>query len=180
LSTGNFYRELQRLTCEGFVQTTENPQGTDTRRAPYQITQEGVAAFDAWLCKISVRVGEPHEDDLSVRALFFAYAPQERVIEALDNWHAAVWLEIKALERAQRIALSDNASTAHNFGALPYLLSRRQRYLTADLEFLAELRRGYMEWGASRSRSPETSQALANKSPKKRRALVGNGRSAVR
>ena len=46
LSTGNFYRELQRLSVEGLVRTASNPEGADPRRAPYRITEAG-AAFDA-------------------------------------------------------------------------------------------------------------------------------------
>ena len=48
-SSGNFYRELQRLVGEGLVRTATNPPGADPRRAPYQITEAGSAVFDTWL-----------------------------------------------------------------------------------------------------------------------------------
>jgi DNA-binding PadR family transcriptional regulator len=179
LSTGNFYRELQRLTFEGLVRTMQNPQDADSRRAPYQITEEGIATFDGWLCDAEVRLGEPHEDELSVRSLFFGYAPHERVIEALDGWYAALWLQVKSLERAQRVALPDDPSANRPFAALPHLLSRRQKYITADLEFVAELRRGYVEWTEAQRIALETLSSNANRNGKRRRTLGGgNGRPA--
>lgn len=176
LSTGNFYRELQRLTYEGLVRTMENPEHADSRRAPYRITDEGITAFDTWLCDGEVRLGEPHEDELSVRSLFFAHAPHERVIEALDSWHTALWLHVKSLERAQRLALPSEPAGKRTFAALLHLLARRQKYITADLEFVADLRQGYVEWVEEKRTTQEATTSNGNRGVKKRRAAGTNSR----
>ena len=70
MSTGNFYRELQRLGAEGLVREVINPEGADPRRAPYEITEAGAAAFDAWLTGPNATALGQYDDELSTRALF--------------------------------------------------------------------------------------------------------------
>ena len=41
VSTGNFYRELQRMVLDGLIRATANPPGSDSRRTPYEITAVG-------------------------------------------------------------------------------------------------------------------------------------------
>ena len=38
VSTGNFYRELQRLVVDGLIRSAANPPEADARRTPYEIT----------------------------------------------------------------------------------------------------------------------------------------------
>src|SRR5262249_9307895 len=70
ISSGNFYREIARLLGEGLVRTTSKPNKSDPRRVPYEITDDGMAAFDDWLVAPNEPPATHYEDDLSARALF--------------------------------------------------------------------------------------------------------------
>lgn len=161
ISTGNFYRELQRLVGEGLVQTAVNPADADPRRAPYEITEAGSVAFDAWLCTPIEVASAQSDDELSCRALFIADVEPAVARKVLDRWKEGVWLRGKLLERTREAALTRaSADGRRPFAALTFLQSRRMKYIAADLEFLDEFRAAYEQWVApapsvkpSRSRS---------------------------
>jgi DNA-binding PadR family transcriptional regulator len=155
ISSGNFYRELQRLAAEGLVKTTANPPGDDPRRAPYEIADAGREAFDTWLSGISTVILGVYEDELSARALFIGDADAPMARKVLDQWQEQLWVVGKTLERQRQIALTKaNARSQALFSPLPLFLARRLKHIAADLEFVDELRSSYNEWeAASRSAS---------------------------
>ena len=149
ISTGNFYRELQRLEGEGLVRAVINPEGADPRRAPYEITEAGAAAFDAWLCGPNASALGQYDDELSTRALFVAAADPAVTRKVLAQWQEELWIRSKMLERAREHALLQRPGVdPTRFGALPHLQARRLKHIAADLEFIEELRVAYEEWVA--------------------------------
>lgn len=150
ISTGNFYRELQHMVGEGLVQTAQNPPGADARRAPYEITDAGVEAFDEWLARPNGPGMGHHDDDLSARALFIVDADPSLARRLLEQWREELWIKTKILERDREASLVPSRDqTPQSFAALPFLLSRRLRHLAADLEFLQEFRSAYEKWSAA-------------------------------
>jgi DNA-binding PadR family transcriptional regulator len=146
ISTGSFYRELARLVTEGFVRTASNPPGSDPRRAPYEITEMGAAAFDAWFAEPLGGEAGPHEDGLSARAVFLAEAGPTAARPALERWYEELWQRGKLLEREREMALRAAENGEGAFAVLPLLLARRLKQVAADLEFLHELRSAYAKW----------------------------------
>ena|SRR5207249_4530242 len=69
VSIGNVYRELARLAREGLARSTPNPPEADPRRAPYEITAAGIAAFGAWLSTTPTKMQAPFHDEFSARLL---------------------------------------------------------------------------------------------------------------
>jgi DNA-binding PadR family transcriptional regulator len=147
ISTGNFYRELQRLMADGLVRTASNPPGTDPRRAPYEITEAGAAAFDAWMAEpLGAGIGN-HEDGLSARAVFLSEGNVDAAARALERWQEELWLRGKTLERAREIVLRQQASDPeHRSEVLALLLARRLKHVAADLEFIEEFRAACNKW----------------------------------
>jgi len=149
LSTGMFYRELQRLARDGLVRMTANPEGDDPRRAPYAITEAGGSAFDGWFSGLTRPAVADYEDDLSHRALFISGVNPKAARAVLDRWGEALWIGGKMLERAREAALAEAGSQGDDFGTLSFLLGRRLKHIAADLEFLEEFRTAYDEWMAT-------------------------------
>ena len=161
LNTGNFYRELQKLAEAGLVRPVTNPDGSDPRRAPFEITAHGVAAFDTWLRAPAKARPEGYEDELSCRALFLADVPPPMAAEILERWQEAYWISGKILERAREAAVT--GATGNGYGAhLALLLARRLKHLAADLEFLEELRAVEERLGAG---APPASKMPASTGP---------------
>ena len=133
ISTGKFYRELQRLVDDGLIHTVANPADADPRRAPYQITGLGCYGFDEWLTA-PVDLGDGHsEDAISGRALFLREADPRLVARLLERWKEQLWVRGKVLERAR------DSARAKRFDVLALLLGRRLKYTAADIEFLETL-----------------------------------------
>jgi len=140
ISTGNFYRELQRLVGEGWVQTAAIAPGEDARRAPYQITEDGLSAFEAWFVSPPTHVGS-YDDELSSRAVFIGNADPGVAIRLLDQWREFIWIQGKTLERDREAALLKAAAIAGNrYDPRSLLLARRLKHVAADLEFIDEMR----------------------------------------
>ena len=138
ISTGNFYRELQRLVAEGLVLTVENPPEADSRRAPYQITDQGIASFEAWLSSTPMMFGT-YDDELSSRAVFIGEVEPASAQRLLDRWRESVWIHGKTLER-EREQVPVVPANRSGFNARRILLARRIKHVAADLEFIEELR----------------------------------------
>jgi hypothetical protein len=148
VSTGNFYRELQRLVVDGLIGSAENPPEADARRTPYEITAAGIAAFDEWFTAREAAGGSCAEDDISARALFITDAEPAQVAALLDRLEENLWFAGKTLERMRQLALG-RVSVPGRFEVLPSLLARRLKRLAADLEFLEEFRSAYAGWLAA-------------------------------
>jgi DNA-binding PadR family transcriptional regulator len=142
VSTGNFYRELQRLVLDGLIRAAANPPGADARRTPYEITDVGASVFDEWFLAQHAAAGAAPEDDISARALFIADADSALVARVLDRLRENLWFTGKTLERdrQQAIARAAEDASSHRVAALPLLLARRLKHIAADLEFVEELR----------------------------------------
>lgn len=148
VSTGNFYRELQRLVLDGLIRSADNPPEADARRTPYEITPLGITVFDEWLTAHDAAAGGWAEDEISARLLFADEADPATMLKVLDRLQENVWFYGKSLERARRQALAegDAAQAAASFRVLPLLLGRRLKHVAADIEFLAELRATYQAY----------------------------------
>lgn len=147
LSTGSFYRELQRLVGDGLVETAANPSDADPRRAPYAITETGAAAFDAWLTGPPGAAIGRYDDELSSKVLFLAGVEHGLVKTLIDSWKEELWLRSKIHERAcAALGVQSRRADAESFDPLPFLLARNLKHLSADLEFLDEFLEAYDEW----------------------------------
>jgi DNA-binding PadR family transcriptional regulator len=135
IGPGNFYRELQRLMLEGLVRLLPTPTSGDQRRAPYEITEDGLAAFDDWFCNIP-RATSPGDSELAARATFFREVDPSWASLVVDRWRTDLWQLSKALERELKDAMS---RTRGQLDPNPILLRRRIRHIAAELEFLEEL-----------------------------------------
>ena len=146
ISVGNFYRELQRLLSAGWVRATENPTGADPRRAPYQITAAGATAFDDWVASSSVDMAGEQHDDLAMRAFLIVKSGGNRAVDVLDQWQEELAMRRRLMERAREAAATRGAGDGGSFAALQLLLARRLRQVSADLEFVEEVRSAYRVW----------------------------------
>jgi len=159
-SSGNFYRELQRMVGEGLVRTAANPPGADPRRAPYQITETGSAVFDAWLFDSRQTSSGFYENELSARGLFLAEAERPLVSNTLDRWREELWLSSKTLERGRELAITQGArASGGSFSTIVLFIARRLKHLAADLEFVEEFRVAYDRWHTARASVEEAEQA---------------------
>jgi DNA-binding PadR family transcriptional regulator len=147
VSTGNFYRELQRLVTEGWVRTVERADGADARQAPYAITPAGAASFDEWFADTNTPpTHTASEDQLSSRILFLAEVSPEVARRLLDRWTDELCRRAHQLEQARLAAQTAAAEHPDRFPVLPILLGRRLRHVTADLALVDELRDAYESW----------------------------------
>ena len=164
-STGNIYRELQRLVGEGLVRVCQNPPGADPRRTPYEITAAGREAFDLWLGE---RPGPESltdccDDEISVRAMFLGEVDVAIANEVLDGWKDALWISCREVEHVRRSALRD---ADEDLAVLPILLARRLRHLAADVDLVEELRTAYLANATARAqRAPKLQPAEREPSP---------------
>ncbi len=158
VSTGNFYRELQRLVLDGLIRGTANPPQADARRTPYEITSVGIEVFDEWFTARDAAGEGASEDDISARALFMADCDPAVVADLLEHIEENLWFAGKSLERARQLLLNRH-SEPHQFDVLPLLLIRRLKRVAADLEFLEEFQSAYAEWLSSTEQ--QTPPALA-------------------
>jgi DNA-binding PadR family transcriptional regulator len=155
VSTGNFYRELQRLVLDGLIRAAANPPDADARRTPYEITPLGIEVFDEWFTAREAAGGAFSEDDISARALFVADAEPATVCNLFERLEENLWFSGKAVERARRQALTEPSDPAR-FDVLSLLLARRLKRVAADLEFLEEFRAAYAQWlGHTHRSTPE-------------------------
>lgn len=167
VSTGNFYRELQRLVTAGLVESVANPVQADARRAPYAITEHGKQMFDEWFTA-DVSPESFSEDEISARMLFIADVDPTAVVKFLDGMRQSLWAWSKRLERERQAALSQSAdSDLPDRPILPLLLARRIRHVTVDLDIIAELRLAHVTPAAASAVSPAapSSEPVASASP---------------
>lgn len=135
LSIGNVYRELQRLRNEGFVRTCSNPPDSDPRRLPYEITDTGCSAFDAWLHGTAGdENGGGEETEHSLRAFLVVKNALPQADVVLDEWRQDLKARSRQLGRDRAIAVAAAAGNGNSPRAL--WLTRRARHVDVDLEFV--------------------------------------------
>lgn len=158
LSAGNFYRELARLTHDLLVQTGVNPPGADERRIPYQIADGGRQSFDRWLVAPATV-----ENDFAAWLLFIDQVPVAVRGRLLDRAQEELWLRGKTLSRQREDAISAEAGSDRpdRYGVLPVILSRQLKLVTAELEFVKELRQELDERERTRSEQRPTDLSAA-------------------
>ncbi len=143
MTTGNFYRELNRLVGEGLVTSAANPPGVDNRRTPYQITSAGLASFEAWLAGPTGMGEATSEDELSARTLFLPEINSVQAQQMLDRWQDELWSRGKLFERLREGMLRRTGTGKGRLPAQALLLGRRLKHVAADLDFLDELRSAF-------------------------------------
>jgi DNA-binding PadR family transcriptional regulator len=143
VSAGNFYRELARLTAQCLIESGVNPPDADPRRVPYLITETGCEAFDRWLIAPIDR-----REEMITRLLFADRIPVDKLAGLFDRWQEELLLRGKALAREREDALGkgDASDSPGRYDALPCLLLRRMKHVTAELDFLAEFRQDFDTW----------------------------------
>ena len=151
VSTGNFYRELQRLVADGLIRGAVNPSEADPRRMPYEISDDGMAFFDGWLTAQQAASGGFSEDDLSARALFIPDLDPAAVAALLGRLQDNLWFWGKQLERDRQRALTDadGAPQPAWLTVRSLLLARRLKYVAADLDFIEAVRAEHETWLAT-------------------------------
>ena len=157
LSAGNFYRELARLTSDVLVQTGVNPPGADARRIPYQIAERGRQSFDRWLVAPATI-----ENDLASWLLFIDQVPVDVRARLLDRAQEELWLRGKTLTRRREDAMAADVvrEKPDTYGVLPVVLSRQLKLVTAELEFVKELRQDLEDWDRARA-TPQAAEPVA-------------------
>jgi DNA-binding PadR family transcriptional regulator len=170
VSTGNFYRELQRLVVDGLIRSTSNPPDADARRTPYEITEVGAALFDEWFTARGAAGGACSEDDISARALFMANSDPAVVASLLEHMEENLWFAGKTLERTRQHLLN-HLNQPGRFDVLPLLLARRLKRVAADLEFLEEFQSTYAQWLAATQQPAPPALAAARDRTARRREL---------
>ncbi len=182
ISTGNFYRDLQRLVAEGLVRTVERESHDDPRRAPYQITDAGRALFLRWFVNATaVFTTSGHEDQFAVRLAFLADVAPDDARRVLDFFQDELWGRAKSLERTRDATLAERERTGRDdFPVLALMLDRRIRRVAAEIAFLDAVRSTYDEWVSRKSRLSPPAPAegardarTRNKSGPARRARSG-------
>jgi DNA-binding PadR family transcriptional regulator len=169
ISPGNVYRELSRLASRTLVRARSHEPGTDGRRIPYQITDHGRETFDQWLLSPA-----KHREELGLWLIFVDRVPSDVRNRVLERVRDTLWSQSKALERAREDALAKHGPMPVRYHPLPVLLSRRLKQITAELEFLNELRADLSGVGSS----PGAGSEIAPAAPKTERAPRTPKRSA--
>ena len=156
ISPGNVYRELSRLASRMLVRPRSVEPGTDGRRIPYEITEHGKELFDQWLLSPAKQ-----RDELGAWLIFMDRVQVEVRDRVLERVRDTLWSQSKALERAREDAVAKHGGTPARYHPLPILLTRRFKQVTADLEFLNELRADLNLEGSSRRTATEAAAAAA-------------------
>jgi DNA-binding PadR family transcriptional regulator len=147
INPGNVYRELSRLAVDGFIDAIEKSPDADPRRNPYRITAQGTHMFDVWL-----RSAASDDDDLPAWVSFIDRVPPGEVAGLLEQLQERLWSRSKALARTreeclERANLNGSRSRADAAAARALL---ELKLVTAILEFIDELRRGFQVPAPSR------------------------------
>jgi DNA-binding PadR family transcriptional regulator len=137
VNAGNFYRECSKLVSQRLIAADENPPDADPRRIPYRITATGCRDFDSWL--LEPKPLQPSFDNWMIFADMLSCAERVRL---LDEVRETLWTESKSLGNDRERALSRwrRLPEPHGYNASSFLMLRRITQITAELDFLRELR----------------------------------------
>lgn len=137
VNPGNVYRECSKLVTQGFVTPDAKAPDADPRRIPYRITPAGRVDFDAWLLE-----PKPLHPELDHWAMFADLLPRVEFTRLLDEIRESLWMEGKSLAIARDRAAARHRKVGGDHYQPSMLLSlRRIKQVTAELEFLQELRK---------------------------------------
>jgi DNA-binding PadR family transcriptional regulator len=162
VNPGNFYRDCSKLVAHGLIALDANPPDADPRRIPYRITPSGCREFDAWLLE-----PKPLHSSFESWIVFADMLPADDRTRLLDQMRDALWADGKALGTARErlVARGRRVGEQPAYQPAALLALRRIKQVTAELEFLQELRR---ELGATaavdtaaEARDPATSAPTA-------------------
>ena len=146
VSTGNFYRELQRLVADGLVAIAKRRDEDDVRRAPYEITPEGRATFRGWFIETAhLDLTRGPEDEFAYRIAFLSDVDPTDARMVLDHAQEQLWGRAKTLERT-RAALLRAGGAVDGLPVLPLTIGRQIRRVAAEIAFLDDLRATYEAW----------------------------------
>jgi len=138
VNAGNFYRECSKLVSQKLITPDDNPPDADPRRIPYRITPTGCRDFDSWLLE-----PKPLQASFDNWMIFADMLSRTERVELLDQMRETLWTEGKSLgsERDRALSRGRRLPEPHGFNASAFLMLRRITQITAELEFLQELRR---------------------------------------
>jgi DNA-binding PadR family transcriptional regulator len=147
LSIGNVYRELQRLTADGYIHAVANPIGDDPRRAPYEITSKGRENLARWIDAPAESFMRWFPDAIAYRLTLIGDLDALAVENFLDSLRAQLWAQSKSLERERTIAAARRANSKNPLDPHLFNLSRRVKHIAADIELIDEVRAALAEAG---------------------------------
>jgi DNA-binding PadR family transcriptional regulator len=175
LCSGNVYRALQRLVADGLIRVVPGTEGADARRAPYQITAQGVAAIDAWLARPNpVGIGA-HHDELSTRAALIGTPDPTTSAQGLEQWREELLVLTRSLQRLLG-ELPAPESAAPEVETRHLIMTRRMQQLAVDLEFIDRLRVISQSRRSRRTESRETDDQPKRAAVNGRREAAANPR----
>jgi DNA-binding PadR family transcriptional regulator len=134
---GNVYRQLAKMVVDGLIEEHAKAADADPRRIPYRIRDRGRHEFDSWM--LSLETCEQHLDSWLLFADKLSVQDRQRLLTALQD---GLWMKSKTVARRRE----ETAAKSRRLGVTGYqpaqlLRLRRTKLLTAELEFLDELRR---------------------------------------
>jgi DNA-binding PadR family transcriptional regulator len=157
VSTGNFYRELQRLVESGLARTADRSLEGDPRRAPYVITDAGREAFRRWFADVPhATLASLHEDEISDRLAFLTDVSVADVRAMLDRLQDDLWMHAKMLERSRDAAAMGRTDGTRGLPLFGLIATRRIRHVAAEVAFLAELRETFDGWAEQQAVADKT------------------------
>lgn len=136
VNPGNVYRECSKLVSQRLIAPDVRSPDADPRRIPYRITQAGCRDFDVWLLD-----PKPLNPALDHWTMFAEMLPRAELSRLLDEMRESLWVDGKALGIArERAATRNRRAEGPAFQPSAFLMLRRIKQITAELEFLQELR----------------------------------------
>ena len=140
VSTGNFYRELQRLVVDGLIRSTANPPEADARRTPYRSPSVGVVGRSTNGSPLPTRPAASSPRTICRRArCSWATPTRGRPRRCSSTWKRTSGSPARPWSARAR-SCSPGRRTPERLDVLPLLLTRRLKRLAADLEFRRGLR----------------------------------------
>jgi DNA-binding PadR family transcriptional regulator len=138
VNAGNFYRECGKLLAQRLIVPEDRPPDADPRRIPYRITVAGCREFDAWL--LEPRPMQPSFDNWMIFADMLSAAERLRLV---DEARETLWGHGKSLgtERERVLSRWRRLPEPRGYNPASFLMLRRLTQITAEIEFLQELRR---------------------------------------
>ena len=162
VNPGNFYRDCSKLVAHGSITLDANPPDADPRRIPYRITPSGCRDFDAWLLE-----PKPLQAAFESWVVFADMLPADDRARLLDQLRDGLWADSKALGtvRERLVARGRRLGDQPAYQPAALLTLRRIKQMTAELEFLHELRCALDRVPAAERHGPATAMPSLRRKP---------------